>query len=204
MKVKHALSIFVIGIMLITMAVLSADVSFAYPPAVGVTGNSPNCLSCHVENGPWEDDDMAAVDILDKATGKSLRQGDGSFMLSAHRNEPKTIMVVLGRRAGDTEEPPTRNGWIFVDHQASTMTKFPEGWQANVQFGCRVVGDTMTGFEGARVTIAPMTLVAGEDARDAELTLHAMISKGTGVKGKAKEGLISNFLDRKLKLKIIE
>jgi hypothetical protein len=166
-------------------------------------GNSQNCLSCHVENGPWKDDEMAAVDILDKATGKSLRQADGSFLMETHRNESKTILLVLGRKADDDAEPPTRNGWIFVDHKSSTLSKFAPGWQANAQYGCRVVGDTITGFEGARVTVTPMTMVAGENAGDAEITLHAMMTKGTGVKGKPKEGLTLNYFERKLMLKVI-
>ena len=28
----------------------------AYPPAVGIVGESRDCLSCHQNNGPWADD----------------------------------------------------------------------------------------------------------------------------------------------------
>lgn len=147
---------------------------------------------------------MAIVDMIDKATGKSLRQNDGSFLVEVRRNEPKAILTVLGRRAGDETESPTRNGWLYVDLNSPTLTKFPPGWQTNVQYGCRVVGDTMTGFEDARVTVSTMTIAADDKARNGELTLQAMVTRGSGVKGKPREGLTANYFERKLKLKIVE
>jgi len=47
---------------------------FSYPPSVGILGNAKSCMSCHVNNGPWSDEDKTIIDILDKETMKSLRQ----------------------------------------------------------------------------------------------------------------------------------
>src|SRR5688572_16686461 len=54
---------------------------YAYPPGVGILSNSKNCMSCHVNNGPWKDNENLIIDILDKETKTSLRQPDGSFLI---------------------------------------------------------------------------------------------------------------------------
>ena len=54
-------------------------VASAYPPAVGILGESRDCLACHAENGPWVDEAGTIVDIVDAATGKSI--GCDSFGL---------------------------------------------------------------------------------------------------------------------------
>jgi hypothetical protein len=206
MKIKSGtLIISILGLLFsLVLIVPFAGDGFSYPPAVGISGSSKNCLTCHIDNGPWKDDEMAVVDILDKGTGKSLRQPDGFFLVEARKGEPKTIVTVLGRKANDTADPPTRNAWIYIDQASPSITKFPQGWQANLQYSCRVVGDTMSGFEGMQVTIAPMTILAGDSAQDAEVNLQAMVTTGTAVKAKAKEGLVGNFLERKLKLKVVQ
>ena len=33
----------------------------AYPPAVGILGNSKNCLTCHINNGQWKDDENTFI-----------------------------------------------------------------------------------------------------------------------------------------------
>src|SRR3972149_5425259 len=68
----------------------SNGVAYAYPPAVGILSNSKNCLSCHVSNGQWKDDDKTIIDILDKETKKSLKQPDGSFLIETKKGEQKT------------------------------------------------------------------------------------------------------------------
>ena len=54
---------------------------FAYPPAVGILGTSKNCLSCHVNNGPWKDNGTPIIDIIDKETLESFKRTDGSFLI---------------------------------------------------------------------------------------------------------------------------
>jgi hypothetical protein len=189
-------------ILLLAAIILSAGDALSYPPAVGISGNSENCLSCHVDNGPWKDDEMTIVDILDKATGKSLRQRDGSFLIEVQKGETRNLVTVLGRKAGDTAEPPQRNAWVYVDKSSSVLSRFPSGWETNIQYSCRVIGDMLEGFEGARITAAPMTIKANNNATDAELDFQAMITKGMSVKGNAKEGLVGNFLTRKIHLKV--
>ena len=60
---------------------------YAYPPAVGILSNSGNCLSCHINNGVWKDDDNTIIDILDKNTKKSFKQADGTFLIETKRWE---------------------------------------------------------------------------------------------------------------------
>ena len=40
----------------------------AYPPAVGLVGKAKNCLSCHINNGPWKDDDNLIIDIIETSS----------------------------------------------------------------------------------------------------------------------------------------
>jgi hypothetical protein len=68
----------------------------AYPPAVGILGEAKNCLSCHIDDGPWEDDGTIIVDIVDKETRASLKQADGSFLIKAKRGEMKTVTAMPG------------------------------------------------------------------------------------------------------------
>jgi len=76
---------------------LAAGAGYAYPPAVGIVGPGRNCLSCHANNGPWTEEAKVIVDLLDKDTGKSLKQPDGTFLVQAKRNEATTLVTVIGR-----------------------------------------------------------------------------------------------------------
>ena len=67
---------------------------------------------------------------------------------------------------------------------------------------CRVVGDKLPGFENADITSLPMTIQPLGHAKDAELQLQVMLTKGESVKGNAKEGMIGNYFERKVVLKI--
>ena len=89
--------------------------SFSYPPAVGLLGKSKNCLVCHANNGPWQDEENTIIDILDKETKKSLAQPDGSFLIEAQRGQIKTGLTVIGRTKKDKTEAPYRNAWVYVD-----------------------------------------------------------------------------------------
>ena len=178
----------------------------AYPPAVGILGPSRNCLTCHVSNGHWKDDANLIIDILDKATGKSLKQEDGAFLIKARRYEARTVLTVIGIAKGDNVPSPYRNAWLYIDPEriadTSALSKFAPGWAVNLPMSCRVVGDTVEAYPSARITVLPMTIRPGEDAKDAEVELQVMLTRGESVKGKAKEGMTGNYFERKLRLKV--
>lgn len=69
---------------------------------------------------------------------------------------------------------------------------------------CRIIGDILEGFDGAKITALPMSIRPGDDAYDAEIQLQVMLTKGESVKGKAKEGMKGNYLERVVRLKLVE
>jgi hypothetical protein len=181
--------------------------SFSYPPAVGIVGKAKDCLVCHVNNGPWQDEEYTIIDILDKETQKSLMQTDGAFLIEAERGEIKSVLTVIGRKKGDKIEAPYRNAWLYVDPQrikSSSLSKFAPGWSVNLPMACRIVGDKLKGYEGAKITALPMSLQPGDDAQDTEIQLQVMLTKGESVKGKAKEGMKGNYFERVIRLKVLE
>ncbi len=186
--------------------VLTAPPALAYPPAVGILGTSRDCLACHVNNGPWKDDATLVLDVLDKATGKSLRQKDGTFAIAVKRGEAVTVLTVLGTAKGADVAVPYRNAWLYVDPERikdeTLLSKFAPGWAVNLPMSCRLVGDVLDAYADAKVTVLPMTLRPGDDAKDAELELQIMLTKGESVKGKPKEGLVGSYFVRKVKLQV--
>jgi hypothetical protein len=181
--------------------------SFSYPPAVGLLGKSKNCLVCHANNGPWQDEANTIIDILDKGTKKSIMQADGSFLIEVQRGEIRTVLTVIGRKKGDKEDAPYRNAWLYVDPQrikSNSMSKFAPGWNVNLPLSCRLVGDKLEGFEGTNITALPMSIRPGDDAQDAELQLQVMLTKGESVKGKGRQGMKGNYFERVVKLKVLE
>lgn len=183
------------------------QLSFAYPPAVGILGKAENCLACHLDNGPWNDERQTIIDLLDQNSLQSLMQADGTFMITARRGEVRTLLTVIGRKDGDTAEPPYRNAWLFVDPQriqSDSLSKFATGWEVNLPMACRIVGDELQGFEGGAITALPMRVRPGDDAKNAELRLQVMLTKGESVKGKGDEGMTGNYFERVVHLKVIE
>ncbi len=181
--------------------------AFAYPPAVGILGKSKSCLSCHVSNGPWTEDSKTIIDILDKETMKSLRQEDGSFLLEVKRGQQKTVLTVIGRIKDDEAPSPYRNAWTYIDtttFKTNSLSKFAPDWAVNLQMSCRLVGDKLLEFEGAQITALPMTIQPLDNAKDAELQLQEMLTKGESVKGSAKEGILGNYYKRTIKMKVID
>src|SRR4030067_1583008 len=105
--------------------------SFSYPPGVGITGKARNCLVCHADNGPWQDEGDSIIDILDGETKKSLRQPDGSFLIEVPRGQTKSVLTVIGRAEGDKAESPYRKAWIYVETkriETNSLSKFARGW----------------------------------------------------------------------------
>lgn len=186
--------------------VLASRPALAYPPAVGILGPSRDCLACHVNDGPWKDDATLVLDILDKKSGKSLKQADGTFLIETKRGEARTVLTVVGTAKGGEVAAPYRNAWLYVDpariKEEFSLSKFAPGWSVNLPMSCRLVGDSVDAYPGARITSLPMTLRPGDDAKDADLELQVMLTKGESVKGKAKEGLVANYFVRKVKLKV--
>lgn len=192
-------------VMIIALSFSSLQKAFSYPPAVGILGKAKSCMSCHVNNGPWTDDKRTIIDILDKETMKSLRQSDGSFLLEVKRGQQKTVLTVIGRTKDDGSPSPYRNAWTYVDPariETNSLSKFAPGWAVNLQMSCRVVGDKLQGFEGAKITALPMTLQPLDDARDGELQLQVMLTAGESVKGNPKAGMLGSYFERKIILKV--
>lgn len=180
---------------------------YAYPPAVGILSGARNCVSCHVDNGPWNNHDKIVIDILDKETNKSLKQSDGTFLIETKRNVNKTVLTVLGFKKDDNIQKPYRNAWLYIDTSTiakNTLSKFTPGWDVNLPIACRLVGDKLSGYENADITSLPMTIQPLENAKDAEIMIQAMLTKGESIKEKAKEGLIGNYFERIVRLKVID
>ena len=186
------------------LSTLAPRVAFGYPPAVGILGASRNCLVCHADNGPWKDDASLILDVLDKESGKSLKQADGTFLVAARRGAAKTVLTVIGWQAGSAEASPYRTAWLYVDParigDASTLSKFAPGWSVNLPMACRLVGDVSAAYPGARVTVLPMTIRPGDDAGDAQIELQVMLTKGESVKGKPREGMVGSYFERAVRL----
>jgi hypothetical protein len=116
------------------------------------------------------------------------------------------VLTVIGRVQGDATLP-RRNAWLYVDPsqiESSALSKFAPGWDVNLPMSCRIVGDKLEGYEGHVVTVLPMTVRPTDAARDAELELQVMLTAGEAVKGKEREGLVSNFFLRTVQLKVLD
>ncbi|MBI5058820.1 hypothetical protein HZB60_03430 [candidate division KSB1 bacterium] len=177
----------------------------ASPPAVGIIGNSRTCLACHADNGPWTAGPDLILDLIDKDTQQSLRQPDGSFLLTARRGTAVTALAVIGYRAAAAEQSPRRNGWIMLDTTAiggASLSKFAPGWEINLPYGCRIVGDKLAAYPDAALTTAPITIRPTETAMNAEVSFQAMLTSGEAVKGQAKSGLLGNYMERTLHLRV--
>ncbi len=181
------------------------DEAYAYPPAVGILSNSKNCMSCHVNNGPWHNDNELIVDILDADTKKSLKQSDGSFIIEAERWKQRKLLTVIGWAKGKSVQAPSKNAWLYIDPTTvgtPSLSKFAPNWDVNLPLSCRVTGDKLEGYENADITSLPMIVQPMSNANDAELQLQIMLTKGESVKGNAKEGMLGNYFERKVLLKI--
>lgn len=179
--------------------------AYAYPPGVGILSTSTNCLSCHNSNGPWKDDEDSFIDILDKTTLKSLRQPDGSFLIEAGRYEIKTVLTVIGRKKNKNKAAPIRNAWLYIDSTTignHSLSKFAPGWDVNLPMSCRVVGDQLQGYENFDITSLPMSVQPLNHAGNATLQLQVMMTAGESIKGNAKLGMMGNYFQRKVLLKV--
>ena len=188
-----------------TSSSLGISAAYAYPPAVGILSNSKNCVSCHANNGTWKEDNKLIIDVLDMETKKSLKQPDGSFLIETKRWEQKTVLTVIGRKKEKSVDTPYRNAWLYIDPATigtHSLSKFAPDWDVNLPMSCRLVGDKLPGYENADITSLPMTIQPLSNAKDAEMQLQLMLTKGESVKGNAKEGMLGNYFERKVILKV--
>jgi hypothetical protein len=117
------------------------------------------------------------------------------------------VLTVIGRTKDDDKTAPYRNAWLYVDPtqlKTTSLSKFAPGWAVDLPLSCRVVGDKLEGFEGCAITALPMTVRPLDDARDADLHLQVMLTKGEAVKGDAKRGMLGNYSERRVLLKVID
>jgi hypothetical protein len=179
------------------------DAAYAYPPGVGILSSNKNCMGCHISNGPWADDSKLIVDILDADTKKSLKQPDGSFVIEAERWKQRKLLTVIGWIKDKSVMAPAKNAWLYIDPNtigSSSLSKFAPNWDVNLPLACRVVGDKLEGYENADITSLPMIVQPMSNANNAELQLQIMLTKGESVKSNAKEGMLGNYFERKVKL----
>ena len=130
----------------VIVAIVIVTNLLAYPPAVGILGKSENCLSCHVDNGNWQDGPDLVIDIVEKESGLSLKQSDGSFLLSVKRGQSATLLTVIGYKTDDVQLIPYRNGRLYVDSNrlsTSSLSKFAAGWEVNLTMAGRRIGDNL-------------------------------------------------------------
>lgn len=189
------------------LTVMMASSAFAYPPSVGILMKVKNCLDCHINNGLWRDDAKTIIDIIDKETKKSFKQADGSFLIEVKRGEVKTVFTVIGRGKDDTIESPYRNAWLYIDPktiETASLSKFAPGWDVNLPMSCRVVGDKLEGYEGAKLTVLPMSVRPSDAAQEAKLTLQVMLTKGESVKGEPKQGMVGSYFERTVRLRVMD
>jgi hypothetical protein len=201
-----SLAVLLVLLLTVPSVIFDQEKAYAYPPGVGILTKSKNCLACHANNGPWTDEGKTIIDIIEKDSRKSLRQPDGSFLLQIKRHEPLTVLTVIGYKKNGTIAP-YRNGWIYVDPttiESSSLSKFAPGWDVNLQASCRLVGDKFEGFEDCDLSVLPMTIRPSDSARDAQIVLQGMLTRGESVKGKAREGMVGNYFERKVTLKVLD
>jgi len=177
----------------------------AYPPAVGILSNSKNCMSCHVNNGPWKDEAKLVIDVLDAETKKSLKQSDGTFIIEAERWQQRKLLTIIGWIKDQSTPAPTKNAWLYIDPTTlgtPSLSKFAPNWDVNLPLSCRIVGDRLEGYENADITSLSMIVQPMSTANHAELQLQIMLTKGVSIKGNTREGMVGNYFERKVLLKI--
>ena len=189
------------------LLVILAQLAVASPPAVGIVSNSRSCISCHASTGPWTAGPDLVLDLIDKDTQQSLRQPDGSFLLTTKRGSAATAIAVIGYRGLTPEQSPHRNGWTFVDSTSigtSSLSKFAPGLEISVPYGCKICGDSIAAYPGAVVTTAPISIRPTETAQNADVTFQTLMTSGEPVKGKPKSGLTSNYHARIVHLRVTD
>ena len=84
------------------------------------------------------------------------------------------------------------------------MSKFAPNWEVNLQLSCRIIGDKVDNFANSTITSLPMTIRALSTAKDENIMLQVMLTKGEAEKGNPNNTLKGNYFEKSVKLKIIE
>ena len=139
------------------------------------------------------------------ASPPMLKKTDGTFLIEAKKGEQKTVPTIIGSMKSNFIPASYRNAWLYIDTTTigkNSLSKFAPNWDVNLPMSCRLVGDNLQGYENANITSLPMTIQPLENAKDAEISLQVMLTKGESTKNNAQEGMTGSYFERKVKLKI--
>jgi hypothetical protein len=112
---------------------------------------------------------------------------------------------VIGLIKDKSGSAPYGNAWLYIDPTTigtPSLSKFAPNWDVNLPLSCRLVGDNLPGYEDVDITSLPMIIQPMSNAKDTELQLQIMLTKGESVKGNAQEEMLGNYFERKVFLKI--
>lgn len=115
------------------------------------------------------------------------------------------MLTIIGSRKNNSIPASYRNAWLYIDPATigkNSLSKFAPDWDVNLPMSCRLVGDNLIGYEDANITSLPMTIQPLENAKDAEISLQVMLTKGETTKNNALEGMTGSYFERKVKLKV--
>ena len=180
--------------------ILTGFNSAVFPwPGVPLEGRQKTCLSCHINTGPWNDEEKTIIEILDPKTGTSFKKPDGSFAIPVKKGEERRVLVVLG------VEPtyswiPEWTAWLFVHPEAlqkdpESSPKFAPNWEVNRAFCGKRLGESVKGFEEKKVASITMTIRPLKDAKDETVLLQVFFKSGDRTK-------VGNYFERKVLLQV--
>ena len=139
------------------------------------------------------------------ASPPMLKKTDGTFLIEAKKGEQKTVPTIIGSMKSNFIPASYRNAWLYIDTTTigkNSLLKFAPNWDVNLPMSCCLVGDNLHGYENANITSLPMTIQPLENAKDAEISLQVMLTKGESTKNNAQEGMTDSDFERKVKFKI--
>jgi hypothetical protein len=134
-----------------------------------------------------------------------MKQPDGSFVIEVERWEQKKLLTVIGWLKDKAAPVPVRNAWLYIDPSTigtPSLSKFAPNWDVNLPLSCRLVGDQLPGYEDANITSLPMIIQPMSSAQNAEIQLQIMLTRGESTKGKANVGMLGNYFERRVILKV--
>ncbi len=187
---------------LFALLILTGFSTTVYPwPAVPLEGRQKNCLSCHLNTCPWNEEEKIIIDIRDPKTGTSFHKQDGSFHVPVRKGEERRVLVVLG------VEPtyswiPEWTAWLFVHPEAlqkdpESSLKFAPKWEVNRTYCGKRLGESVKGFEGKKVAAITMTLRPLKGAKDETVLLQVLFKSGDRT-------MVGNYYEREVHLQVVK
>lgn len=181
-------------------AVTGGGHATAYP-AASLEGRQKSCIACHQNSGPWNDESKLLIDIVDAASGKSLKTADGSFEIAVRRGEERRVRTVFG---ADQSLPwrPECAGWLYVDPREletapESSSKFAPGWAVNRAFCGKRLNEDLKEYPGKKGGGLTMTLSPREGAKDATIELQVLFKSMDPT-------LVGNYYVKRVNLKALE